>query len=135
MSTRPADTSRYVLVVEDDPDLRVIEAEVLRMEGYDVRTAADGLDALEVIDQAGAPGLVLLDLRMPRLNGWDLAQRLGARDETRDVPVVVVAAHFATADEAAALGARAWLHKPASIDELIAVVGRIYGRRNQAAAQ
>lgn len=116
----------YILVVEDDPDLRAIHAEILHAEGYEVRAAADGVEALEVMSDAGAPALVLLDLRMPRLDGWELAARMRATPAWSSVPLVVVAAHYAIAAEATALGARAWLHKPASIDDLVAVVERVY---------
>ena len=116
----------YILVVEDDPDLRAVESEVLRMEGYDVRAAADGLEALETMDEAGTPRLILLDLRMPRMNGWDLAAALRGDHRRRSVPIIVVAAHFAVAQEAAAVGASAWLHKPVSIDDLLSAVERVY---------
>lgn len=117
---------RYILIVEDDADLRAVEAEVLDAEGYDVRTAADGVEALEAIDRAGTPALILLDLRMPRLNGWDLAARLRSRESLADVPIIVVAAHFAIAQEADAIGARAWLHKPVSIDHLLTTVRGVF---------
>lgn len=119
----------YILIVEDDPDLRGVETEILRMEGFAVRPARDGVEALEVIEEAGAPALVLLDLRMPRLNGWDLAARLRADRSLSRIPIVVVAAHYAIGDEAAAIGARAWLRKPAGIDELLAVVRRIHDQQ------
>jgi CheY-like chemotaxis protein len=117
---------RYILIVEDDADLRTVEAEVLGADGYEVRTAADGIEALEAIEATGTPALILLDLRMPRLSGWDLAARLRADPELSRVPIVVVAAHYAIADEAAALGARAWLHKPVSIEDLLSAVQRIF---------
>lgn len=116
----------YILIVEDDPDLRAVQSEVLRMEGYDVRTAADGIEALEAMDVAGPPGLILLDLRMPRLHGWDLAARIRAEPSRREVPIIVVAAHYAVAREAAAIGAQGWLHKPVNIEDLLAAVARVY---------
>lgn len=125
MTTNRSD-GRYVLIVEDDADLRAVEAEVLDAEGYEVRTASDGLEALEVIDRAGTPALILLDLRMPRLNGWDLAARLRSRESLAHVPMIVVAAHFAIAQEANAIGARAWLHKPVSIDHLLSTVHGVF---------
>ena len=116
----------YVLVVEDDADLRYLHAEVLEDAGLPVRGAADGIEALEIIDAHGPPALVVLDLRMPRMNGWDLAERLRARPESRDVALIVVAAHYQIREEARALGARAWLHKPVNIDDLARVVERAY---------
>ena len=115
-----------ILIVEDDPDLRLVHSEILSHEGYTVLTAADGVEALEVVENEGPPAMILLDLRMPRMNGWDLAERLRQRPGWRDIPVVVVAAHYRIAEEAAAIGARAWLHKPVSIDVLLRVVGQVY---------
>lgn len=115
-----------ILVVEDDPDLRLVHSEILSHEGYTVLAASDGVEALELVENEGPPAVILLDLRMPRMNGWDLAARLRRRPGWRDIPIVVVAAHYRIADEAAAIGARAWLHKPVSIDLLLRVVGQIY---------
>ena len=117
-----------ILVVEDDPDLRLVHSEILSNEGYEVVTAADGIEALEVVESQGPPAMILLDLRMPRMNGWDLAERLRQRPGWRDIPIIVVAAHYRIADEAAAIGADAWLHKPVSIDMLLRVVGQVYAR-------
>lgn len=122
-----------ILVVEDDPDLRLVHSEILSHEGYKVLTAADGVEALEVVEHEGPPAMILLDLRMPRMNGWDLAERLRQRPGWRDIPVVVVAAHYRIADEAAAIGARAWLHKPVSIDHLLRVVGQIFAESTNGA--
>jgi two-component system chemotaxis response regulator CheY len=116
----------YILVVEDDGDLRQLHVEVLEDAGLPVRDAADGLEALDIMEADGPPAVIVLDLRMPRMNGWDFADRLRARPEWRDVAIVVVAAHYQIRDEARALGARAWLHKPVSIDELARVVERAY---------
>lgn len=133
MTTNRSD-GQYILIVEDDADLRSVEAEVLGADGFDVRTASDGIEALEAIATAGTPALILLDLRMPRLNGWDLAARLRANERLRRVPIIVVAAHLAIAEEASSLGARAWLHKPVSIDHLLSVVRRVFGERSGEAA-
>jgi CheY-like chemotaxis protein len=133
MTTNGSD-GRYILIVEDDADLRSVEAEVLGAEGFDVRTASDGIEALEAIETSGTPALILLDLRMPRLNGWDLAARLRSNEKLRSVPIVVVAAHLAIAQEAAVIGARAWLHKPVSIDHLLSVVRSIFGEPRGEAA-
>jgi chemosensory pili system protein ChpA (sensor histidine kinase/response regulator) len=116
----------YILVVEDDPDLRALHAEILEDAGHAVRSARDGVEALEVIDRDGAPAVIVLDLRMPRMNGWDLAERLSRRHDLGPISIVVVAAHYQIREQAKALGAQAWLHKPVSIDDLARVVGRCY---------
>jgi CheY-like chemotaxis protein len=133
MTTNRSD-GNYILIVEDDADLRSVETEVLGAEGFDVRAAADGIEALEAIETAGTPALILLDLRMPRLNGWDLVARLRSDERLQHVPLVVVAAHYAIAQEAATIGARAWLHKPVSIDHLVSVVRREFGEPPSVAA-
>jgi len=124
-----SDQRASILVVEDDPDLRLVHSEILSHEGYPVITAADGVEALELVERTGPPALILLDLRMPRMNGWDFAERLRRRPRWRDIPLVVVAAHYRIAEEAAAVGARAWLHKPVSIDEMLRVIERVYAER------
>ena len=116
----------YILVGEDDPDLRILHAEVLQDAGHAVLSAEDGIEALEVIERHGAPVVLVLDLRMPRMNGWDLAERVRANPELRGTSIVVVAAHYQIREEANAIGAQAWLHKPVSIDDLASVVGRCY---------
>lgn len=127
VETMDASGSRApVLIVEDDPDLRFVHSEILSQEGYPVLTAADGIEAIELVERNGPPAVLLLDLRMPRMNGWDLAARLRQHPVWRRIPIIVVAAHYRISDEAAAIGARAWLHKPVNMDDLIGVVQRIY---------
>ena len=118
-----------ILIVEDDPDLRLVHSEILGEEGYPVLTAADGVEALEVVERTGPPAVILLDLRMPRMNGWDLAARLREHARWCEIPIVVVAAHYRIAEEAAAIGARAWLHKPVSMDAMLRLVGEIWTER------
>lgn len=129
MSMQPATESgaaRYVLVVEDDHDLRSLYREILEDAGYDVRAATDGLEALDVLEQVGAPAVVVLDLRMPRMDGWTLAERLRQSREWSRAAIVVVAAHYQIREEARSIGATAWLHKPVSIDDLVNTVRRAY---------
>src|ERR1044071_4302650 len=93
--------SASVLVVEDDPALREVYAEVLGTEGYPVRLAANGHEALTLLSTHGdLPCVVLLDLRMPVMDGWELVTRLRESDAWRELPIVVVAAHYKVADEA-----------------------------------
>ena len=78
-----------VLVVDDDPDIRLTLRQILREEGFHVREARNGLEALEQIDQ-DEPDLVLLDLMMPWIDGWEVLETL--RHSRRDLPVVVLSA-------------------------------------------
>jgi CheY-like chemotaxis protein len=114
-----------VLIVEDDVELRTIYHEILRNEGWDVVSAADGIQALEVLERGDVPCVMLLDLRMPRMDGWELAERLRQREEWSRVPLVVVAAHYRVEEEARQLGALGWLQKPVEVDRLLEVVDRV----------
>lgn len=113
-------TSGSVLVVEDDPSLRALYVEILRDEGWHVLQAGDGVEALQVLESARRPCVAIVDLRMPRMDGWQLAPHL----RERGLPFVVVAAHYRIQDEAAEVGTRWWLQKPVAIDRLIDIVRR-----------
>lgn len=110
-----------VLVVDDDRDIRDLIRFALVEAGHEVAVAEDGLAALEA-SRSFAPDLILLDMRMPRMDGWTFAQAYRARREPQAKLVVVTAARDAAAT-ASAIAADAWLAKPFSLDELYAVVG------------
>jgi CheY-like chemotaxis protein len=112
------DVTHQVLIVEDDPALREIYAGALRGYGHEVRTARDGAEALERLENGWAPCVVFLDLRMPGMDGWEFSRRLRADARWRRVPVVVVAAHFRIDREAADIGAASWLQKPFDLARL-----------------
>ena len=112
-----------VLIVEDDPALREVYGEVLAGEGFGIRLAANGHEALALLSaKPEVPCTILLDLRMPGMNGWELADRLRETARWQDVPIVVVAAHYLVADEAVRIGAASWLQKPVTLDRLVAAV-------------
>jgi two-component system, chemotaxis family, chemotaxis protein CheY len=110
-----------LLVVEDDEDIRSVMSEALESEGYEVARACDGGDALRCARQR-RPDLILLDLMMPRMDGWTFRAEQQADEALSDIPVVIVSA-IAPAD-AAGLGAAAHLQKPFDLDDLMAVVAR-----------
>lgn len=115
-----------VLVVEDDPDLRAVFTEALADEGFEVRSAAEGREALGLLRQAGPqPCIVLLDLRMPGMSGWELAAHMRRSPTLEHIPIVVVAAHYLIAEEARRIGATAWLQKPVSLTSLVAAVNQV----------
>ncbi|MCI0670589.1 MAG: response regulator [Myxococcaceae bacterium] len=117
MATR-AGTS--VLLIEDDVDLRETERLLLDDAGYDVVTAADGAEALRRVEEA-PPDVILLDMRMPVMDGWTFARELHARYGDRFPLVVVTAAEDARA-RAREVGARDVLGKPFDIDDLLLTV-------------
>ncbi len=109
-----------VLVVEDDTDILDLVSMLLREEGYEVRAARSGAEALAALDGL-APRLILLDMKMPVMNGWQFMQALGQRRGPRPKVVVVTAAADA-AETAREVGATAWIGKPFDIEELLRVV-------------
>ena len=112
---------RDVLIVDDDPDIRDALGECLRYEGYAVHAAADGRDALDRLEIGLRPDVILLDLMMPVLNGFDVLDALKSRPDWNAIPVLVVSANR-SAEEANLPGAVGFLGKPVNMDRLIAAV-------------
>lgn len=117
------DSRGTVLVVEDDDDLRELLQRVLEDERYAVATASDGEAALRLLDTRDAPQLILLDMRMPRMGGAELARELRKRNPAPPPIIVMTAAEYAS-QRAHDIAAAGWLAKPFSIDELLATVRR-----------
>ena len=109
-----------VLVVEDDSDLVSLMELVLTDAGYRVRTAPEGAAALARVAEQ-MPGLILLDMRMPGMNGWEFAREFRAR-HGRACPIVVVTAAENARARAAEVDADGWLAKPFEIDDVLRLV-------------
>jgi two-component system response regulator MprA len=127
MLTDGVETGGRVLVVEDDEDIADVLRRSLRNEGYDVRTSADGIDALDIA--AGfVPDLVVLDLGLPRLDGVEVCRRLRADS---DVPILMLTARSETEDRVGGLdsGADDYLVKPFERKELLARIRALLRRR------
>jgi DNA-binding response OmpR family regulator len=116
-----------ILIVDDEPNVRFLFRTALESEGYEIVGAADGLEALEKIEESPFE-LVLLDLQMPNLGGMATLRRL--REGGHDVPVVAVTAHGTVADavQAMKLGAVDFLSKPVTPAELRHVVAEVIAR-------
>jgi CheY-like chemotaxis protein len=112
------DECQRILVVDDDDALREIYADSLAGSGYEVRSAHDGAAALRILETGWTPCLMFLDLRMPGMDGWELARRIRSDERWRQMRIVVVAAHFRIDREAAEIGASAWLQKPFDLSRL-----------------
>jgi CheY-like chemotaxis protein len=108
-----------VLVVEDEEDLREMMREALELSGYSVVTAINGRDALDKIPSIDRLCLVLLDLLMPDMNGWEFFEVWCQRAELASVPVVV---HSSAPGQAPA-GVTRVLQKPLLLERLLTVVG------------
>ena len=111
-----------ILVVEDDLDLLGLVEMLLQDAGYRVRTAGDGLQALARVAEE-MPGLILLDMRMPVMSGWEFAHEFRAR-HGRACPVVVVTAAENAQLRAAEIEADAWLAKPFDLDDVLRMAAR-----------
>lgn len=110
-----------ILVVDDDGAIREAIDEVLRDDGYDVREAADGQEALDTLDDGFRPCLIVLDLMMPRMNGYQFRERQLSDPQLEAIPVLVVSA-AANDSELQRLGITARLKKPFDLDDLITAV-------------
>jgi two-component system, OmpR family, alkaline phosphatase synthesis response regulator PhoP len=110
-----------VLVADDDPDILLLITLTLERDGYEVVATRDGLSAFETA-VARVPHLVLLDLMMPGIDGYEVTRRLRGERVTKDVPIVIVTAAAEESQAARALeaGADAYMKKPFSPRELLA---------------
>ncbi len=114
-----------VLIVEDDADLREMMAQLLTLEGYAAATAANGQEALEYLHSGRRPDVILLDLMMPVMDGWEFRRRQRGEEQLSELPVVVLSA--LDQGRARDIGANAVLKKPLDFDRLLELV-RLYCR-------
>jgi CheY-like chemotaxis protein len=115
-----------VLIVEDDSDITGLIADVIREEGYEVETAADGESALEHV-LACEPQLIFVDLRMPRMDGWEFVNQLRRRFPALNAKVVLVSAVPDLSRQAHELQAEHWLRKPFHMDDILALTHHYCG--------
>ena len=113
-----------ILIVDDERDVHVLLTEVLRGEGYEVATAADGAEALEYLRAAPAlPSLILLDLMMPNVDGWQFIEERSRDRRLAEIPVVLISGQVAARETARALGVASYIEKPigvATVREMLA---------------
>ena len=105
-----------ILIVEDDPGNRMLIADLLASTGYRPIEAEDGEEAIALTRQE-RPDLILMDLSLPRLDGWEATRRLKADADLKDIPVVALTAHAMVGDEAKALeaGCDGYIAKPINV--------------------
>lgn len=117
--------AKRILIAEDDPDIREALAQVLENEGYQVSTAADGAQALALLRQGPKPSLIILDLMMPVMNGWQFREEQLRDPELAKIPVLVITAYTGAEAKAAAAGAAGLLRKPIELQSLLDAVERL----------
>jgi DNA-binding response OmpR family regulator len=113
----------HILIVEDDPEAAHILEISLKREGFKISVAMDGTQGLGAI-QTNLPDLVLLDLMMPDIDGFEVTRRTRANPDTTHIPIIVVSARTQEADKLMArqLGANGYLTKPYRRTDLIAAI-------------
>lgn len=115
-----------VLIVEDQPDLRQLYAEHLTMSGFDVLEAGNGIDAIRATTSR-QPDVVLMDLSLPVVDGWEATRRLKADAQTAHIPIVALTAHDSSGElkRATDAGCSWFVPKPCPPDALIAELRRV----------
>lgn len=117
-----------ILIADDEPNIVLSLEYLLKREGYQVRVARDGQEALEAV-QAAPPDLILLDVMLPRLSGFDVCQRIRQDAAGHAVRIVMLTAKGREVERSKglALGADAYITKPFSTQELLAQVRQLLG--------
>lgn len=113
-----------VMVVEDDFSIRETLRELLEEEGYRVTQAANGAEALARLRSNGTPRLILLDLMMPVMDGWEFRHAIESDPRLSAIPVIVLSADHGLAQKVGAMHVQGYLAKPFELDQLLDTVER-----------
>ncbi|MGE0488437.1 MAG: response regulator transcription factor [Vulcanimicrobiota bacterium] len=116
-----------VLVVDDEPHILRSLATYLEMENFDVTTASSGFEALEKVDES-IPDLVVLDVMMPGMDGFEVLDKIRAGAQTADIPVIMLTAKDQSEDVMTGYqkGATSYLVKPFNLDELVDTIHQVF---------
>jgi CheY-like chemotaxis protein len=120
---------KHVLVVDDSPSVRRVVSNMLKQHGWEVQLARDGVEALEMITQE-TPAAILLDIEMPRMDGYELMATVRAQEQYRTLPIVILTSRAATKHQQRAmqLGANGYLVKPYQDEEMLNLLNTlVYG--------
>jgi DNA-binding response OmpR family regulator len=122
-----SETTRKVLIVDDEPNIVTALEFLLKRSGYDVRLAANGAEALEQVE-AYRPDVVLMDVMMPIKSGFEVCQRMRERPELAQIKIVMLSAKGSEAEvsKGLSLGADLYITKPFSTQELVATINRLF---------
>jgi chemotaxis family two-component system sensor histidine kinase/response regulator PixL len=111
-----------ILIVEDDAELRDAMRMLLELGGYNVETACDGTQALDTLRRGLQPRLILLDLMMPGMDGFQFVNEKRQDPRLYRIPVIIYSGHYDARANAARLGATAYLQKPFDVDSFLKLV-------------
>jgi chemosensory pili system protein ChpA (sensor histidine kinase/response regulator) len=124
----PRDTTvvKLAMIVDDSLTVRKVTQKLLLREGWEVLLAKDGIDALEQL-QTVTPSIMLVDIEMPRMDGFDLTRNVRADDKLKAIPIIMITSRIADKhrDHAFTLGVNAYMGKPYRDDELLAAMGKL----------
>ncbi len=126
----PDNRASKVVVIEDDPEMINLVKLILKKEGFDVTGAMGGRDGLDAIEHLN-PDLVLLDLMMPDIDGWEVYQTMKASDQMKNIPVIIITAKAQSIDKVLGLHIAKvddYITKPFSPNELVASVRRVLAK-------
>jgi chemosensory pili system protein ChpA (sensor histidine kinase/response regulator) len=129
------DTANTIMVVDDSLTMRKVTSRLLIREGYQVVTAKDGMDALQQLQDV-IPDVILLDIEMPRMDGFELARNIRDDERTKHIPLIVISSRTAEKHRAVAkeIGIDAYLGKPFQDEELLANIETFIKAKKQLAA-
>jgi DNA-binding response OmpR family regulator len=124
------ENAKQIVYIEDEPDMIDLVRLILNRKGYEVKGAVGGRDGLDLI-RSSLPDLVLLDLMMPDMDGWEVYQQIKAADATRSIPVIVITAKAQNIDKVLGLHIAKvddYISKPFNPQQLIESVERVLGK-------
>jgi two-component system, cell cycle response regulator DivK len=119
---------RRILVIEDNPDNMTLIVDVLTSLNYDVLQATDGQRGVEMVDEE-RPDLVLMDLSLPKMDGWTATRKLKAEHDLQAIPIIALTAHAMVGDRERAIeaGCDDYVSKPINLQELAAKLKKFLG--------
>ncbi len=129
------DTTKHILCIEDEPEMIDLIRLILSWRGFEVVGAGGGKEGLEKVRE-NPPDLILLDLMMPDMDGWEVYQQIKADEKTKEIPVIVVTAKAQSIDKVLGLHIAKvddYIAKPFSPQDLLNSVDKVFSKQNQSA--
>ncbi len=119
--------AKTILIVDDSSSMRIVVKIALERAGYEVLEAADGVECLEQLEKAGRVNLILSDVNMPRMDGFEFVTKVKANPRHRFTPVIMLTTEVLNSkkDQGRAAGAKAWIVKPFNPPQLLDAVSKL----------